>query len=701
MSALDGLDDIDWSSLEDAYGPAIDVPKMLRALAAGNQEALGDLHAHVFHQGASYYPATAPCVPFLVALALDPEVADRQELVAFLAELSAGHARTGIVPWDPYAFRSTPVSPSYPQAQATLTALRAHLPVLHTLLAAEDPALRAATGHLLAGLGEGAIALRTHLGEEPAPLVRASHMLSLARSGGHPDDFRDALHDDDERVAICAAVALTWVGATDDVTEHLARGALLPASETWDAFPWGPLAPLCAGALRDRGRHDPTIADRIEKILEARFARGDELTSAPSPPHRTLDDDGPPVFPEPSSEDEAIRTLVVVLTLLVFSELGERRDLVLRDELDDRQRRILRWTVDHGVPIPVPGIPWFQPDAMRRYLDGDGHLEAPFTHDGRTWPLWRWLREVKSDRDPALRAILRAHEPEALFALVGDLFTDAYGKYGPALVWKHWAPIHDALLPHAAALEPLLLERAAACEPMVSAKEAYFYVSLLAELGPLDPRWDDLLARAAFDERALPILETLPIERRSRIAGKLLNPFTRKRVAHLVEGELLARATLDLFPSKQWWADRHQTRALLVGLAEHAGEDLAVALLEETVPKVAGVRAELLQDAVAEIRGVAKHTLRLGRDGDAIHAVLLSPEEATLATLLLPANPADEHLGDLVAALESAGAKELHLTSDDDLEALDSTALYRLQRILRWEGMRSISYDGGGTLHVG
>ena len=71
-SVLTGLDEIDWAALEHAYGPAEDVPGLLRALASGNAEAakaaLYELWGTIWHQG-SVYPATVPAVPFLARIA--------------------------------------------------------------------------------------------------------------------------------------------------------------------------------------------------------------------------------------------------------------------------------------------------------------------------------------------------------------------------------------------------------------------------------------------------------------------------------------------------------------------------------------------------------------------------------------------------------------------------------------------------------
>jgi hypothetical protein len=71
-STLSGLDEIDWAALEHAYGPAEDIPHILRALATGSaeeaEEALYELWGNIWHQG-SVYPATVPAVPYLARIA--------------------------------------------------------------------------------------------------------------------------------------------------------------------------------------------------------------------------------------------------------------------------------------------------------------------------------------------------------------------------------------------------------------------------------------------------------------------------------------------------------------------------------------------------------------------------------------------------------------------------------------------------------
>ncbi|UXY26089.1 hypothetical protein [Streptomyces sp. HUAS TT20] len=67
-----GLDGVAWPELHHAYGPADDVPGLLRALTAADQAAVAeadqDLWSSLVHQG-TVYEATVSAVPFLARLA--------------------------------------------------------------------------------------------------------------------------------------------------------------------------------------------------------------------------------------------------------------------------------------------------------------------------------------------------------------------------------------------------------------------------------------------------------------------------------------------------------------------------------------------------------------------------------------------------------------------------------------------------------
>lgn len=107
---LSGLDRVDWSRLRHAYGAAVDVPGLIRALvdpgsadaetkATARRErksvfdvACWELWGNVFHQG-TVYQASAPTIPFLVEILRDgPRRHDlRRFLVRYLAHLAMGY----------------------------------------------------------------------------------------------------------------------------------------------------------------------------------------------------------------------------------------------------------------------------------------------------------------------------------------------------------------------------------------------------------------------------------------------------------------------------------------------------------------------------------------------------------------------------------------------------------------------------------
>ena len=87
---LEGLDGIPWADLRHAYGPAQDVPGLLRAIASGDHEtvtsAVGELHGNIWHQG-TVYEATLRAVPFLARMAAAGVApADLLYLLGFIAE---------------------------------------------------------------------------------------------------------------------------------------------------------------------------------------------------------------------------------------------------------------------------------------------------------------------------------------------------------------------------------------------------------------------------------------------------------------------------------------------------------------------------------------------------------------------------------------------------------------------------------------
>ncbi|MGW1407517.1 HEAT repeat domain-containing protein [Streptomyces sp. NPDC002403] len=85
-----GIDEVDWASMEHAYGPAGDVPAMLRGLASADpaerEQALDGMYGAVHHQG-DVYACTLACIPFLFELVVDPGIHDRGSIVELLTSI--------------------------------------------------------------------------------------------------------------------------------------------------------------------------------------------------------------------------------------------------------------------------------------------------------------------------------------------------------------------------------------------------------------------------------------------------------------------------------------------------------------------------------------------------------------------------------------------------------------------------------------
>src|SRR4051794_19829254 len=88
-------DSIDWSTLGACYGPATDVPGLLRQLASPlaseREDAITRLWGSLCHQG-TVYEASAVAVPFLYDAAKSPQLpsADRNQLLALVVHIGLG-----------------------------------------------------------------------------------------------------------------------------------------------------------------------------------------------------------------------------------------------------------------------------------------------------------------------------------------------------------------------------------------------------------------------------------------------------------------------------------------------------------------------------------------------------------------------------------------------------------------------------------
>jgi HEAT repeat protein len=93
---LYGLDGVDWSALSHAFGPADNVPELLRGLISEDPDArwaaYDELTNTVWHQG-TVYSVSAHVVPYLIAMLRSPDTPDKRlpaMLLALLADGSSG-----------------------------------------------------------------------------------------------------------------------------------------------------------------------------------------------------------------------------------------------------------------------------------------------------------------------------------------------------------------------------------------------------------------------------------------------------------------------------------------------------------------------------------------------------------------------------------------------------------------------------------
>ncbi|WP_162907693.1 hypothetical protein [Allorhizocola rhizosphaerae] len=100
---LDGVDEIAWERLHGAYGAVERMPECLRALRSDDKavrdEARDYVWDAVYHQG-TRWQASAPTVPFLIALIDDPSIQDRRAIASVLDGAVTGDRRDDELPFD-------------------------------------------------------------------------------------------------------------------------------------------------------------------------------------------------------------------------------------------------------------------------------------------------------------------------------------------------------------------------------------------------------------------------------------------------------------------------------------------------------------------------------------------------------------------------------------------------------------------------
>lgn len=277
-----GIDEVEWASMEHAYGPADDVPGLLRGLASADpaerEGALDGMYGAVHHQG-DVYACTLACIPFLFELVADPGIQDRGSIVELLTSIGG----IDLDEDDEEELDEDEIegAANYAMAAAAVTAGAG---VFFELISDEDPGVRLAAPLALATLHGHPVRvlalLRERLPVEPDEEVR----LALVEAAG-----RVAL-----RHRPLAGQAADWLSrlAAESYAPGLRLAALAQLARCApDALP-GDVVRVVAGLLRrlrTTAAGAPDGADGADPVVTA--GPGDD----PGPAADAAEERGAPV----------------------------------------------------------------------------------------------------------------------------------------------------------------------------------------------------------------------------------------------------------------------------------------------------------------------------------------------------------------------------------------------------------------------
>lgn len=270
------LDEVDWASMNHAYGSAADVPELIRNIASDDdevrEEAFYAAYGNIFHQG-SRYEATAPAVPFLLEILQQPDYPAQAALLYLLSHLVMGYSES----WIPYGvgFQIEGMREELAELEARPAEerendekddlgwgtdeewLRWHVnitdearkgvPRFMRLLGSDDEYVRTAAAFMLSWLPEDLEMFSPALWElasnDESDTVRANALIALAIASGdesfeeYREEVEGMLADGEPIVQFAAAVALgTWnpEGVPDAVVQVLLDAIARSGSEDAD-----------------------------------------------------------------------------------------------------------------------------------------------------------------------------------------------------------------------------------------------------------------------------------------------------------------------------------------------------------------------------------------------------------------------------------------------------------------------------------
>ncbi|GHG18004.1 hypothetical protein [Streptomyces zaomyceticus] len=270
---MDDVDAYPWSAVSHAYGPAEDLPGLLRVLAEGEPDAAGEavseLYGSVLHQG-TVYAASAAVAPFLARVAAAGR--SRADLLTLLGGMAESEDEHGV-------------------EQGTVrAAVAAQLPLMLPALSAGEPEVRRAAAWAVAHTREARAVLpglRERWEREPEAPVRGELLgavsrlapaegAALAREAlappGAPPGPPAGASTGPPHVLLAAVFACLDAGVPWDAAQHSALLSTLPAdplgSDSLDLDRTEPLhAVVEALLLRDTEEDRAAVAALLDTAL--------------------------------------------------------------------------------------------------------------------------------------------------------------------------------------------------------------------------------------------------------------------------------------------------------------------------------------------------------------------------------------------------------------------------------------------------
>jgi hypothetical protein len=183
---------VNWRKLSHAYGPARDVPQLLKALtseeAATRSQALDKLNASLCHQG-TVYSATVASVPLFIELLQTPNIQDKNEILILLGCFARGSDEEELEEFLPTVQKAA-YNSIFP---ALLDGLSLYLQLLND----PDAKIRAASSYLLTCFAEAEPTIVENLCRalfvEADPLAQASFILNLPKGAAQRPDIHASL----------------------------------------------------------------------------------------------------------------------------------------------------------------------------------------------------------------------------------------------------------------------------------------------------------------------------------------------------------------------------------------------------------------------------------------------------------------------------------------------------------------------------